>query len=199
MSSRLCSANQPLSIHQRLASGNSSSSHGFFFLQAVADSTGTVLYHSVTTRRADFRPRFGLGPFSAHARPLTIILGRTTFAEIAAYLGDPCHFAANAGAHRSHYGECYYFGNPGCYRTFGFAFNQAGFRPTNRSSPEIAPSWALKKSLNDNQLASFRKSCPVNTYAISMPGYELEALLLGPDYDQVRVLSEDFSLVPSLS
>ncbi|MGH2765539.1 MAG: ETEC_3214 domain-containing protein [Actinomycetota bacterium] len=87
------------------------------------------------------------------------------------------------GARRFHWAECYYFGNPGLYRTYALAVNDAGwmeplrvdllpaipvprlalgvFAPDSQSSEQ-----EVRDYLNRSDVATFRSTARPNTYAV---------------------------------
>jgi len=152
-----------------------------------------VLAFSITTRNKRFNPTLTLGPYSIDNQLVRIRLGKTRFAELTS-LARPSSISSSLGARRFHYYEEYYFGNPGKYQTYVFALNDAGCDPWERwdawDHPKISDGWT---SIDDPEVAAFRRTAAINTYAVIGPHISpenLNAFVFGPNYDQVRILDQ---------
>jgi hypothetical protein len=185
------------------------------YVQAVTDQHGKVDYFSVTSRTRRFRPKLNYHP-GGPSQLATVKLGSTRFAQ----LGDtPTEVHAWLGARWFGYVESYYFGNPGNYQTYVFAFNDAGageaaagylanlFPP--RSAGEIqlrrfsglAETDDLAEWLRGEGARGFRDGSAINTYAVVSARSRVGLLVdegewkrafgFGPDYDQVRTSPAD--------
>jgi hypothetical protein len=170
----------------------------YFYLQVLTDSSGRVLAYGVTTRKADFNPAFKI---LEHGRVLPdnvekanqfahkINLGKTHFSD---FPYSPENIFAYLGARRLYYHEEYYFGNPGDYQSYFIGVNDSGYVDINYDSFDFS----LKDEINpdDKSVANFRKSSTINTFLVTFPmGFDKPALrkyLIGPDLDQVRVISD---------
>ncbi|MFA5072741.1 MAG: ETEC_3214 domain-containing protein [Nitrospirota bacterium] len=174
----------------------------YFYLQVLTDKSGRVLAYGVTTRKADFNPSFKIleHAFTADtstpedfskAIPLAfnIILGKTHFSD---FPHSPENISANHGARRFHYYEEYYFGNPGNYQSYYFGINDSGYVDIDEDNVNIL----FKDEIdpNDKSVEAFRKRSTINTFFVTSPMRRdepaLKEHLIGPDYDQVRVIPD---------
>jgi len=170
----------------------------YFYLQVLTDSSDRVLAYGVTTRKADFNPSFKI---LEHGRVLPdnvekanpfahkITLGKTHFSD---FPYSPENIFAYLGARRLYYHEEYYFGNPGDYQSYFIGVNDSGYVDINYDNFDFS----LKDEINpdDKNVANFRKRSTINTILVTFPkGFGEPALrkyLIGPDLDQVRVISD---------
>ena len=166
----------------------------FFYTQAITNDSGRVLAYSITTRKEDFNPEIELGPYTTENKIIKVKLGKTKFYEIdGVSFGDPESIDSRLGVHDWFYSEEHYFGNPGNYQSYFFSVNQAGY------GNEFYPP-AIKdqrdNTVKNPEIIDFRKNAIINTYTITVPMVNSKTLglsnnenyLLGPDYNQVRVL-----------
>lgn len=157
-----------------------------FYVEAVADSDGQVLMFSVTIRRKSFNPALVI---NKGGRPsINVKLGVTRFSDLDD-LGEGA-VRSGLGAHRVHYQEEYYLGNPGLYQAYAFSLNDAGVVP-KEFKENIFNLGAEVTS--DPRLQTFRSHTRINTYTIVAPHKNLSDLgdfmRTGADYDQVRLLN----------
>ncbi|MDH4164351.1 MAG: hypothetical protein OEW15_16940 [Nitrospirota bacterium] len=174
----------------------------YFYLQVLADTSGRVLAYGVTTRKADFNPSFRIlehaftGDKSApedikKAVPLAfnIILGKTRFGD---FPHTPENITANLGARRIHYHEEYYFGNPGDYQSYFIGVNDSGYVDIDHDNMDFFFNKEIDPT--DKKVEAFRKKSTINTFFVTFPlGGDEPALrehLIGPNYDQVRVIPD---------
>jgi len=169
-------------------------------VQTVADAEGSVVRYAVTVTDRRFHPTFLLGVAGNTPGANRVRLGHTRFGDIT---HRPVGVAVNLGARRVGYQEEYYFGNPGFYQTFHLAINDAGYlatssldwpavhneqmRRTDRLPAEAGDPFLLLPATQ-----AFRHSAVVNTFAVTtahLSDSPLAQIALGPDLDQVRLLS----------
>jgi hypothetical protein len=148
-----------------------------------------VSAYAVTTRRRFFRPVLrptGLGRFR---------LGKSTLNDVCGRLGEP---TGGVGARRWGYGEKIYCGNPGLYREFALAVNDAGYVYSMIAALDLARC-VDELEINRTEealtrLRDLRKRVRINTYGVSAPHASVEGLenglAYGVDYDTVRVLDD---------
>jgi len=162
--------------------------NNLFFVQAITNKNNAVIEYAVTTRRADFNPKF---KFWNGEREVEVVLGKSNF--FAAISDPPEKIDYYCGAHNFGYDEEHYFGNPGNYQSYIFANNQAGIpgstiacaiNSLQNSPTPISP--------DRPELKELRKKAIINTYAVTAPQVDIENLCfgIGPTYDQVRVLGK---------
>ncbi len=170
----------------------------YFYLQVLTDASGRVLAYGVTTRKADFNPSFKILEHGkvppknlekAISLPFNITLGKTHFSD---FPYSPENIFAYLGARRLYYHEEYYFGNPGEYQSYFIGVNDSGFVNINDDSLDFFNKDEI--NTDDKSVANFRKSSTINTFLVTFPmgGFEsaLRKYLIGPDLDQVRVISD---------
>lgn len=178
----------------------------YYYVQALTDSTNKVLAYGVTTRDKDFMPTFTILENLYYADPdnpgdetklvsgaKTIILGKTKFSDI----GVPDNIFGYLGAHSFYYHEEYYYGNPGNYQSYFFAANESGYLEVDDESSDFLSS-DLKINQENMQVLTFRKNSTINTIYVTAPGEGFDNLvlrkyLIGPDYSQVRAISESLT------
>lgn len=96
-----------------------------FFLQAVISHQGKVIFYSVTTRSADFRPA------------IPKLDGRLLESHYKD-LGNGEHIYSNMSSKFYEYAERIYLGNPGNYRNFYLGYCPAGILPgKDKFSPAV--------------------------------------------------------------
>src|SRR6266496_35792 len=160
----------------------------YFYLDAIADLQGKVLYFAVTIRDQSFNPTFKKQVFQ-------IQLGRSTYSDIP---GRPQAAQGCFGANWFAYYETRYFGRPGAYQEFGFGLNTAGYYP--KSSLEAcrrlrSTAHNCHGTLSDQEIESMidgNKDEVFNTYAASAPGIQITDyahVILGVNDGQVRILN----------
>jgi len=175
----------------------------FFYIQALVNESNSVLAYGVTIRDEDFNPTFKIleNAFTADkdnpedfskATPLAynIVLGKTHFSDIPS---SPENIFSYLGARRLYYHEEYYFGNPGNYQSYFMGVNDSGNINIDYNNLEFFG----EKNINyeDKAVSQFRKNSIINTFAKTSPftGFnndKFRKYLVGPDLDQVRVISE---------
>lgn len=181
----------------------------YFFVQALVDSTDSVLAYGVTTTSSNFNPKFILLPNGYTASDpssitvdengkvlsvgnsisdsFTIQLNHTTFDQIPQ---DPDYTLVDMGARRFIYYEMYYFGNEGNYQSYFFGVNDAG---------TITKLGNLDFNTNtfdthNEEIQSFRKNTTINTFFVTVPLFDnqqLKSVWIGPNLDQIRVLPNE--------
>jgi len=173
----------------------------YFYIQAVTDQNEKVIFYSVTTREKDFNPEIPFGDWDEETgKQANVILGETTFTE----LNDTPEIYANfRGAHNHFYTEGYWTGNPGGYRSYFFSLNESGYEnqssPFMKNVPYVVSTSSIfvgQESITDPDLTSFRNESVINTFTVTAPMVRIDEigqieppdLLLGPDYNQVRIL-----------
>ena len=175
--------------------------NNYFYLQAITDSSGTILAYSITIREKNFNPQIDLGPYTSNNISKKIILGETTYLGLADF-SDPNEIFSYVGAHNYHYTEGYYFGNPGKYQTFIFSTNESGYNKEDHT--DLLPLNSNDATISNSKIKEFRSEETINTYTVTAPLVDKEDLnlrgyifynydnddgfLLGPSYNQVRVL-----------
>jgi hypothetical protein len=165
-----------------------------YYVVAAADASSSVVAYSVTTRSRDFRPSLKTeGWPSVDAR-----LGETRFAEVL----PPDAVHVFAGARRFEYWEFHYLGNPGGYRHFVLALNDAGhaFAPHGKNPftaiAEVGSLDHVVSSEGDDELPpnvqEFRSIASPNTYGVIAPSADPADIpgWGGPDLDEVRLIPE---------
>ncbi|MCK4553380.1 hypothetical protein KAU19_00250 [Candidatus Parcubacteria bacterium] len=156
----------------------------YYFVQALTDNQGKVIVYTVTTRVANFNPKFK-----------GIELGKTKFKDLGqAVDGD---IVSYLGAHNFYYHETYWGANPGNYQTSIYALNEAGYAGLEEeleSYTMIPPSKKLGEEIlsSDPEIEKFRNNAIINTYGVSAPlvffRENLNDFRFGPDYNQIRIL-----------
>lgn len=171
-----------------------------YYVQAISDEDGLVVSCAITTRRPAFRPTFESAPEPAHPR-LRVRLLETKFAESPL---PPQRLSAGMGARRATYVETFYLGNPGHYREFALAVNDAG-TPPQASISDIFTDGAYGYGieweddggegdaaalLDEPRIVAFREAAAPNTYGVTAPSVSFADLPfpIGVDNDRVRVL-----------
>lgn len=163
------------------------------YVQAVTDDRGVVRRWTVTARTKRFRPH--------HANPTrTITLNRSKLVDVDDE--GPTQMVAWAGARRGGLAEWHWYGNPGRYEHFLYAFNDAGSQSfpvglehvhelectcKERHGPLLARE--ICSCLHDNRLiAAMRTTTVVTTFGCeqSTDWPIPEAIPIGPDLDAVR-------------
>lgn len=183
--------------------------HKYFYIQAVTDANGGVLFFSVTRRRKEFRPQvWGQEVGWSPDRSTGVLqLGKFAFARLKD-VGTPDGARSWLGANRFHFSESYYFGNPGSYQTYILGLNQAGFMDDSTKSAisllgaeerlgalgDAQDDDEVKAFLNREEIREFRSKARPNLYGVASQrtGYRSLGFIetVGPDYGQVRVLRE---------
>ena len=177
--------------------------NNLFYVQAITDKDQRVLAYSVTTRSKDFNPSLKFVAMSfgevEDFRTPTVVLGKTTFSELGKILAwAPINIVSYLGAHDYFYSEEYRFGNPGNYQTFFFAQNQAGYVNNVYPAPALLPVDYNHVSSTYPGIQAYRDRAIINTYTVTAPfigpkemsNDDSRTLILGPDYNQVRILNE---------
>jgi hypothetical protein len=171
--------------------------HPKYYVQALTDTDNKVLLYSVTTRVSGFNPTFRIGGIDATTgKEFEVVLGKTKFDELPF---KPIKLDGDQGARRSYYREKYYFGNPGFYQNYDFAYNDSGYPKCQEVVPyDIIPDDESLDGKDTDKLPvalkHFRSVCVVNTFSVSTftagPKEDVDNQIsdIGPDYDQVRVL-----------
>lgn len=163
-----------------------------------------VRLYAVTSRSRWFRPT--LGNFIG-APPGRIKLGKTTFGDLP--YADPGALSAFVGARRHGYAEIHYYGNPGGYRQFAFAINDAGIFYDDdhaelcRAGERLALARGNSIDCDEEDLGRvkrLRRGVRFNTYAVSEPHGDIAETMvdmpvIGADLDEVRVM-EDYVSPP---
>lgn len=158
----------------------------YFYLTVITNDIDNVLAYGVTTRMDDFNPFFSVLENNNEIKNSKIILGKTHFDE---FNFEPSKINAFLGARRFNYQEEYYFGNPGYYQSYFLGMNDSGFVNIDNSNLEFSLNKEI--SLEDKDVIQFRQNSVVNTFFETQPFFNKDPLLLmGPDLDQIRVLSE---------
>lgn len=172
----------------------------YFYIQAVTDLPGRVLFFSITTRKEDFNPVLPLG-FHLYGRdPIEITLGKSKFEDLNS-LGTPNKIMSYLGAHDLFYGEEYSFGNASNYQIYIFSLNKSGYPVTGIDqkddfSPPPVDDPLKEVDLNKDKVKNFRNKSIINTYTVTAPFVGTEKLFCdcnnfmpyGPDYNQIRIL-----------
>lgn len=176
----------------------------YFYLDAVVDSNGEVLYFAVTTRNKAFHPVFKSPGYPANRPSFQMTLGVTTFAEVSQVNNVTSDYLAGCvGAHSFSYYEMDYLGRPGAYEYFGFGLNEAGYSNTAESvsvflnNPNLCTGVSASAGddvahVQQTVVQQFRAAEPINTYAVSagvMISDYVTGSNLGVDPDQVRLLT----------
>lgn len=164
-----------------------------FYVQAIADQEGQVQAFSVTARGRRFQPEVPFpngGSYWEGREPIRASLNRTTFAEMSS---EPTSIAADVGARRYWYTECYYFGNPANYQTVALSVNQAAVADAAVDLLIDVASDPKAAHLHAGTAAPFRQKAKPNTYTLSAPFVSLadqppSSGWFGVDVDQVRLL-----------
>ena len=161
----------------------------YFYLDAVTDIQGKVLYFAVTIKDKSFNPLFKNQVFQ-------VTLGRSRYSDIP---GEVRSAQGCYGANWFAYFETKYFGRPGAYEDFGFGFNSAGYYDTESSVRAykglLSTAHNCHGTLSNQEIASMKEFSTdevFNTYAVSAPGIRITDyayLILGVNYDQVRILN----------
>jgi hypothetical protein len=182
-----------------------------YFLQAIVDSAGTVVFYSVTTRDPDFTPDIKLLT-GGNSSPIEGNLGASTFSEVHSG-GIPGGFS---GAHNFGYYEYIWGANPGNYLTYFIAWNESGIRSDASNAgighlieaesalwhhsavPPPGKSYAIPMGPrgpvdghSTAALRDLRTTMPVNTVGVGGPFLDfkvLQGFSVGPTYFRVRVL-----------
>jgi len=163
----------------------------YYFVQALTDSQGKVVVYTVTTRKADFNPKFK-----------EIELGKTKFKDLGQAVDG--NIISYLGAHNFYYHETYWGANPGNYQTSIYALNGAGYAGLEEELESYTVLPPFKKSgekilLTDPEIKKFRNNATINTYGVSAPQVffrenfreNLNDFRFGPDYNQIRILPRD--------
>ncbi len=157
-----------------------------------------VRVYSVTVRRRWFRPK--LGNFLG-SPPGPFRLGSTAFSAVDSG-HEPREIRAFLGARRHGYGEIFYFGNPGGYREFAFAINDAGPVNGRTSYIELVRAGEGLAQLEEDdprredllrRIRQDRRDARFNTYAVSAPGESITKIMkevIGVNLDEVRVMDD---------
>jgi len=160
----------------------------YFYLDAIADADGKVLYFAVTIRDKSFNPTFKNQVFQ-------VTLGISKYSDIP---GRPRSAQGCYGANWFAYYETKYFGRSGAYEDFGFGLNSAGY--STMSSPRaysglLSTTHNCHGTLSDQEIESVKALSAdevFNTYAVSAPVIQITDyahIILGVNYDQVRILN----------
>lgn len=186
-----------------------------YYVQAIVNQSGKVQFYSVTTRSKDFQPVFSVPSTSLDDDGAEIVLGKTTFGEMAIEQ----HFLEGVfgcvGAHDFSYFETYYLGNPGNYLTYVLGVNESGLfgiaQPEGTEAysgldeflRDVSPdcliyiaeaSGANEKdppNLSSGSAIGFRNEAPINTWGVVAPLEDSSTFgtaMVGPAYSQVRIL-----------
>jgi len=164
----------------------------YFYLQAITNNEGLVLYFSVTTKDENFKPTF-ITPDQSRK----ITLNASTFQNFSPevttttdkFIGTSYspECSGYMGAHDFYYYEIDYMGNPGKYQTAVVGLNDAG-------NIKAEPNYV---DLNDCKNISNmqRKNMVINTYGefgafenSPFPEENKRDFKLGVDNNEVRVL-----------
>jgi len=170
----------------------------YYYVQAVTNREGNVEFYSVTTRRKNFNPEFKLGGWTVDGPTKTIRLGKSTFSEVDEIeKNNVTVLYSIMGAHNSFYTEGYWHGNPNNYQSYFISQNESGYLNTRPvKNVELKPETFLESSvIEDNEILDFRKNAVINTFTTTAPmlipskiDLSPGEILLGPDYNQVRVM-----------
>lgn len=177
----------------------------YYYLDAVTDQNGMVLYFAVTTRSKTFNPVFKSPGYPQNVPNFKLTLGVTTFSTLPGtdINGTTQYLAGCEGARSFAYMEMDYLGNPGDYESFGFGVNSAGFYDTKIDTSIFSSNQNYCSGIStlnggDTQqaqqaLQSFRSQEIINTYAVSAPAVTISDYIvngnLGVNPDQVRTLN----------
>lgn len=175
----------------------------YYYVQALVNESNKVVAYGVTTRQANFNPTFSILEDAYSANPddpsnlekatpwlKRIRLGITRFSD----LNDtPENIVAILGARRFYYHEEYYFGNPGNYQFYFFAANDSAHLETGDPDFDVFNEKHIDPK--NPSVQEFRSKSIINTFYITAPmeGFTnpgIRKYLVGPDLDQVRVISE---------
>ena len=171
-----------------------------YYVQAVTNTTGKVIFYSVTTRDANFNPEVSFGGWDEeNNRQKTVILGKTKFSELG---NQPAVYASYPGVHNHFYSEGYWTGNPGGYRSYFFSINDSGYTSEPaflKHIPFVLASttdFGKEDAISDLDLLNYRDTATINTYTVTAPMVLINEIgeieppdgLLGPNLNQVRVL-----------
>ncbi len=150
-----------------------------FYLQIIYNKANTVIFYSVTSKNADFRPII----------PVVDERLGETFMKISDVSSEN---SGNLSAKFFSYHEKIYLGYPGNYRNYYLAYNPSGIDYNNSiesiSSEDIFKiSESFKKPLKDDLLKRFRTIAIPNTYGVGGINNEEEKALakhfeIGIDY-----------------
>ncbi|HYU74783.1 MAG TPA: toll/interleukin-1 receptor domain-containing protein [Ktedonobacteraceae bacterium] len=158
----------------------------YFYLDAVTNSEGKVLYFALTIRDKSFNPIFKNQVFQ-------IRLGISKYSDIP---GGPDFAQGCYGANWFAYYETRYFGRLGDYEDFGFGFNTAGYYPeSNKMVLRGLTNSCQGRPLSNQEIKSMKDlnaDETFNTYAVSDPAIKISDYadtILGVNYDQVRILN----------
>jgi hypothetical protein len=180
-----------------------------FYVQVIATKEGRVDLYAVTARNQGFRPAvWGQTVYwSTDNNSSGLRLGDFTLTDF--HMKQPPDGVMGwLGARRFHWAECYHFGNPGLYRTYALAVNDAGwmeplqvdllgaipasrlalgfFAPDSQSSQEEVQDYVSR-----SDVATFRSTARPNTYAVLGPHLhfgDISIERMGVDLDQVRTI-----------
>lgn len=174
----------------------------YAYVQALVDTSDKVVAYGVTARTNDFHPSLTIldDAYTTDPKDPTnedkytslkkkILLGETKFAQ----LGTSDNIFGYLGARRMYYHEEYYYGNPGNYQSYFFAVNDSG--PTHVDTSDLMFLNDSPISATSSAAQQFRQDSVINTYYVTAPfggmgDSDIRSYLVGPDYDQVRVIPD---------
>jgi hypothetical protein len=139
-----------------------------YWVQAVADSAGSVALMSVTSCDQSFRPQLNRNQRSSSQ--FSVTLQKSAMSDVGATPSRLRYFVSAATANTYFYDE-YYGGNPGNDKTYWFGINDAcpsTYELPRNAAGEIAFfGREVELSPDDPDVVAFRRSAIVNTYAES--------------------------------
>lgn len=154
-----------------------------FWVQSIADTSGSVQFMAVTACDADFHPEFrGIeGSFPA----LSVIrLGETALADTGAE-PDTIRYLGMTNTGNRYFIDEYYFGNPGNYKTYYVGINDACPFEVPDSAFSLPSEYnGVPYDPADTLIADLRANAIANTYAETAVFFDeaaLESFYIGPD------------------
>lgn len=180
----------------------------FYYLQAVTDSIGAVVFYSVTTRQKTFNPLIWPSRYGNLTDAQPARLGLFTLDQFKAPTGARYFFSGATAP--SHYTESFSWGNPGLYRTYFLGYNEAGYLFGDFSEMYSAGQQAgqqlqrgdfvgvgnwdeMSDWLQRTETTNLRRLIKPNSYGVSSQHFLLPnagfEFRLGPDPHQIRLLN----------
>jgi len=161
----------------------------YFYVQAICNTSGKVFMFSVTTRDGKFNPEFKTPFYGANENSMSLILGKTKFAEIH---NTPSNVKGEIDVHtHGVYVERYYLGYSGNYQEYIVACTDVGDSGGGSdwlSINEFALTDSGRMTLSHQK---FREECVINTYAIISSlhdeNIDIDKLPIGPNIYQLRL------------
>lgn len=156
--------------------------HSLYYVQAITDRAGTVLFFAVTTHSRGFRPVFQVPGLLPDGKTINVQLGSSSFSVVSADNIEAGY--CWVGADWNLYYETCYLAGAGDFQTVVLANSMAGVPGLEWSGSydfSVLPPWGLVHNLRAPFMKSFRSHNTVNTYGITAPFVDAKALLKGAD------------------